>query len=81
MRNFGIQREAPLRARFAVSFNRLQLFKNSEEVKRIWFSQTRFVWVRDCISERRGFSRLWCSPSAPVILCLAPSRAQGYRVK
>jgi hypothetical protein len=26
------------------------LFKNSEEVKRTWFSQTRFVWVRDCIT-------------------------------
>jgi len=38
MRKLGIQREAPLRARFAVSFNRLQLFKNSEEVKRIRFS-------------------------------------------
>src|SRR5262245_18608943 len=31
------------------------LFKNSEEVKRTWFSQTRFVWVRDCIKGHRGF--------------------------
>ena len=31
------------------------LFKNSEEVKRTWFSQTRFVWVRDCINGHRGF--------------------------
>ena len=31
-------------SRFAVSFIRL-LFKNSEEVKRIRFSQTGFVWV------------------------------------
>jgi hypothetical protein len=31
-------------SRFAVSFIRL-LFNNSEEVKRIRFSQTGFVWV------------------------------------
>jgi hypothetical protein len=34
----------PATARFAVSFIRL-LFNNSEEVKRIRFSQTGFVWV------------------------------------
>jgi hypothetical protein len=47
----GIQREAPPRARFAVSFRIFRLlFNNSEEVKRIRFSQAGFVWVRDCIT-------------------------------
>jgi hypothetical protein len=46
-----IQREAPPRARFAVSFSIFRLlFNNSEEVKRIRFSQAGFVWVRDCIT-------------------------------
>ena len=40
---------------FAVSFIRL-LFKNSEEVKRIRFSQTGFVWVRDCITSAGALS-------------------------
>ena len=64
MRNFEIQREAPLRARFAVSFNRLQLFKNSEEVKRIRFSD-RIRLGKRLHYECCGFSRLQCSPSAP----------------
>jgi len=57
------------------------LFKNSEEVKRTWFSQTRFVWVRDCITEHRGFVGLGAYQALSMVLCLAPSRAQGYRVK
>ena len=80
MRKPGIQREAPLRARFAVRFNRLQLFKNSEEVKRIRFSN------RIRLGKRLHYERwgLVCSSAHQallMILCLAPSRAQGYRVK
>ena len=52
----GIQREAPPRARFAVSFKVRLLFKNSEEVKRTRFSQTGFVWVRDCITSAGALS-------------------------
>jgi hypothetical protein len=77
-----IQREAPPRARFAVSFRIFRLlFNNSEEVKRTRFSQAGFVWVRDCITEHRGFVGLGAYQALSMVLCLAPSRAQGYRVK
>jgi len=48
-----------------VSFSIFRLlFNNSEEVKRIRFSQAGFVWVRDCINECRGFVCLGALPSA-----------------
>ena len=44
-------------ARFAVSFRIFRLlFNNSEEVKRIRFSQAGFVWVRDCITSAGALS-------------------------
>jgi len=65
---------------FAVRFIRL-LFNNSEEVKRIRFSQTGFVWVVIALNECWGFVGLSAHQALPMNLCLAPSRAQGYRVK
>jgi hypothetical protein len=65
---------------FAVSFIRL-LFNNSEEVKRIRFSQTGFVWVVIALNERRGFVCPGAYQALPMSLAVTPSDAQGYRVK
>jgi hypothetical protein len=66
--------------RFAVSFIRL-LFKNSEEVKRTRFSQTGFVWVVIALLGAGALSASVLNQALSMTLCLAPSRAQGYRVK
>jgi hypothetical protein len=44
--------KSALRSEFQVRL----LFKNSEEVKRTRFSQTGFVWVRDCITSAGALS-------------------------
>jgi hypothetical protein len=68
------------RLRFAVSFIRL-LFNNSEEVKRIRFSQAGFVWVVIALSSFEDLSPQLPDQAIPMSFSLAPSRAQGYRVK